>query len=207
MSFEKINFCDQYKKQTPNFDIVSFNKDFEDSMLLSKISTAESISYDMPNKKTIVIDKGYIDPKLTKGRNFTNPMREDFIDPNQDSPTRLVIVCAVNKFDKTICVMLNDQQYRFWVPGGKPKIVEEAKHAGIRIFKDITGLELNPEKVKDVYKTKDIDVFLTINFDKDKMRKDVKMSFIPLDYLRFYPNQYFSYLYKMMYLRIMNDLY
>lgn len=207
MSFEKINCVNQSIKQK-HFNIQSFNKNFEDSMLLSKINTSEAVIYEYPSKNRIVrIDSDLIDRNLVKGRNFFNPERDDFIDVNTQSKNRLVIVCLVDKFNKSVFVILNRKSKNFWLPGGKPKIIEPAKKGIIRIFKSLSGLKLDESKIKQIYKNSTTDIFLTYNYDKTRIKRNLDTAWVPLEYLRYYQNPSYVFLYKMIYLKIMNDMY
>jgi len=210
MSFEKIN-CFNQNAQQKQIDIKKFNKDYEDSMLLSKLNTSESVTYEIPKRdgtsKRVTIDGDIIDPSLVKGRNFFDPTRDDFIDPNTDSNTRLVIMCLVDKYTKTIFVMLNKQPYRYWLPGGKPKIIEPADRAALRIFHSITGLKLDSKKIINLYNTPTTNIFFTLHFDKKLIKRTLDTAWVPLEYLRYYQNKSYEFLYKMIYIKIMNILY
>ena len=212
MAFEKINCVDQHFSHK-HFDIKQFNKNFEDSMLLSKINTSEAVIYEYPSNTVaghynkVQIDADIIDRNLIKGRNFFDPRKPNFIDPNTNSKNRLLIICLVDKFTKSIFVMLNNKRYRYWLPGGRPKIIEPAIKGILRIFKSISGLSLEEKKVRHIYKTGHIDVFLTYHFDKSKILRTSDTAWVPLEYLRYYQNEEYKTLYNIIYLKIMNSLY
>ena len=214
MTFYNINRIPQ-NHQNSVFKLDNFNKKFDDLMILSKIKTSETFVYQLPNDKTISIDSDLIDPVLANGKNYINPFKDDFIDPNQDSPDRISILALINKFDKKILVIEVNEPHHFFIPGGKNKIVESFKNSAIRNFKHLTNISLDKKKVYKLCcgensKGLELCTFICFVFDEEQQKINTShqnMKWIPIKYLYHYNNDQFQNYYRFIYQSILKNLY
>ena len=204
-----INKVPQYARR--NFEIREFNKKFEDYKLLANMTPSDTVIYEMPGDKVLTIDMDLIDPRLTNGKNYTDPWSEDFIDPNKDSKTRIALVGLINKFEKKILVVPTRERHQYFIPGGFTKVVEPYNNAAVRIFRNITGITLDKKKIVKALLAKnkkglEICTYLSFGFkETPALRKG--FLWIPIKHLSSYNNPNFSAYYKLLHSTILQHLY
>ena len=214
MTFYNINRIPQ-NHQNSVFKIDDFNKKFDDLMILSKIKTSETVVYQLPNDKTISINYDLIDPVFAKGENYINPFKDDFIDPNQESPNRISILALINKFNKKILVIEVNDSHNFFIPGGKNKIVESFKNSAIRNFEHLTNISLDKKKVYKLCCAEnkeglELCTFICFVFDEDQQKINTShhnVKWIPIKHLYHYNNDKFKNYYRFIYQSILKNLY
>ncbi len=178
------------------FDIEAFNTMFDKNVKLEKASkTSETTMYTLPDNTILSIHANLIDPSLVNGKNYINPLRDDFIDPNQDSADRIVLMILVNKFNKQMLVMPHNNNRSFRIPGGPPKIVESYEHAVCRKFAEIMGIELDQKQITKILCSKgndgkEICTYMAHTFKEYEDNRKLNGSWIHIKNLLFANNQY-----------------
>ena len=179
----------------------------EDMKLLSEINNTLEISSKKQNENE------FIDKTLSKGQNYLNPYEDGYVDPNQDSQGRLVMMCFVNKFKKEILVVNTAMQHKFFIPGGKPKIFEGDLHAAIRFFKQITGLQTETKKTVKLLKAKldfqtDVTAFLLLCCQNaELLHQKPHVRWLKLEEIKNINHPLFQEYYKRLYYNIIQFLY
>ena len=102
-----------------------------------------------------------VDETLAKNVNWFDPDGENYVDPFEDSQTRLSLIALIDKFRKKILVINTDQPHRFFVPGGRPKVFEASHLAAIRNFYNLTKIKIESDKLTELLIAK-IDPKLTV---------------------------------------------
>lgn len=194
-----------------NFDVDEFNKKFEREMELSKKKTSEVLEYELPDKTVLRVDKRLIDPALTNGKNYTDPTKPDFIDPNTDSKDRLALLALVDRYRKRVLVLLTGKRNEFVIPGTYAKLVEPYRNAAARGMENYTGVKIDKEKTERILCLKDnngleICTYLCYSFDVRNMKKK-KVKWVPIFKLYYYNDIYFATYYRFVYHAVMKALY
>jgi hypothetical protein len=156
-----------------NFNIVNFNDAFEKK------------TRSTPRDPTVAMEALY---------------RKQGIDPDQDSPTRVVILLLVNKFDK-----------RFVGATGRTKMVEPFKSAAVRVFWEQTSMVVKEEniyKLAHVHTRTRLDIvtFIAFRFEPTVLKWPV--SWQPLRGLYMHNDERrFEEFYKYLYKRVLSIIY
>ncbi len=153
------------------FDIDIFNEKFEDKALVDELNS-QKVDIEIQAKCQLMnINTAFIEPKLCRNINWFNPYEKNFVNPHQSCPQRVILILLVNKFSKTILVepvlsasrcpparfadasrAKNEQLFAdgISIPHGKPKIFENSKSACCRIFRQLTNLEIDKQKLTQI---------------------------------------------------------
>lgn len=227
MQFSKINIQNQYNNadSAPPMNLDEFHQTFEDLKLMSEINTCVEITpSSIPEDRTKIQkfklgDDDEIDMKLADGKNWYNPFEDNYINPKQLDPYRVTLLVLINKFTKKLLVIAPPYQ-TYYIPGGKPKIFESSSNSAIRNFHLNTGVKIDKNKIIQIFEKKiqishnisiNCETFLGFVFDEQltcsKISCNKNLAWIPLKYLKSYPNRKFKNYYNSLYASIIQNLY
>lgn len=214
MSFEKVNV----QKTMPNqdFDLVQFNKNFEDMQLLSRIKTTdEDVVFPVENPLGCYTSfpESLVDPKLSHGYNWKFMDKPEYINPSLPSETRFIIIVLVDKFTKklAICLSHTNSQHTYWIPGGTPYVFENGRKAATRIFDSITKMMVSPDKFTKLYEEivgkRVVTTYMTLFVDKFTVVPRDNMRWIPIKHLLSYNNSVWNNYYRQIYINLIQHVY
>ncbi len=210
MTFFKINVQQQNQEET-EFDIESFNNNFENMTLISKLDTSEHVTWNNSGRFQNIVD-----PKLSFGINWYNMYEENYVDPMQDSVDRLSLLVLLDKFHKKILIVKVNDKHLFFIPGGRPKIFETSENAAVRNFESICGFSLNKNKLKKILCEKivksnqitHVSTYVSFHFEeKNYHLRNINSEWVSIALLRNFNSGFFNKYYKLIYFMCLQHLY
>jgi hypothetical protein len=207
MSFNDIILTN---KRKDNFDLFNFNQNFEDTALMSKISTN---SEEICINKNEIKNYSFINKTLVGNINYLNRDADNYVDPFQNSTARISLVILIDKFSKQILVLKTTGKHKFFIPGGYPKIFESSEHAAIRLFQRLTGIIIDDTKITRLqYLTENnmptMCTYLSLVCDEvSYQNKNKQCQWIPINHLKTFNDKYFQKYYNYLYNAILQYIY